>query len=81
MHHPEGAVMNTPAKSRPLIRAVRAKLMDLQGKWLLDLTVVVGEEVPKIVMFNGDPFLLEPYADEEFLLYFQERPFRADVGA
>ena len=40
--------MDAMAKSRPAIRAARAKLLDLEGKWVVDITVVIANEVARL---------------------------------
>lgn len=60
------------------IRAVRAELLGLARERLAIITIVADDELPEIIMFRGDPFLL----DHALLgtAYRQVRPFRADVG-
>lgn len=74
-------------KPKMVLEAVRIRLFDLAGGWVVDGTVVVNEAcnigMPAIVMFNGDPYLrdAEAYERERTHIYREERPFRLDAGA
>lgn len=70
--------MSAIASAKPNIRAVRAELVGLDRHRVAIITVIAGDELPEIIMYRGDPFLL----DAAFFgqVYRQVRPFRADVG-
>lgn len=62
------------------IRAERAALLGLDGQRVALVNMVVDDDVPLVVMFNGDPFLLDDYKwnQRRELAYAQVRPYRAD---
>ncbi len=62
------------------VRPLRAVLISTDGKHRTTLTIVVADQLPKIIMLNGEPFLIEEDPDPARPFYFQERPFRADIG-
>jgi hypothetical protein len=53
--------------STSVIRAARAALLGLDGKRIAVITMVIADRAPEIVMFDGDPFLHEPW--QELLTY------------
>lgn len=66
--------------TRTVVRPLRAVLISTDGTHRITLTIVVADRLPKIVMLNGEPFLIEEDPDPARPFYFQERPFRADIG-
>lgn len=68
--------MATTAREKPAsVRAVQAELLGLDRARVAIVTVVAGEDLPEIVMYGGDPFLLDPKIIGT--AYRQVRPFRA----
>lgn len=64
---------------RPLgVRAASATLINLNGVRAAIVSMVISDEVPEIIMFAGDPFLLRTDPDHPDLTYWQARPYRAD---
>lgn len=70
--------MDAAEKTRPAIRAIRIDLFGLDGALIVSAGIVVGEEFPVIVMWNGDPYLRDPAAPAE---YRRIKPYRLDAGA
>lgn len=68
-----------PAALRGRIRRVEACLLglDLQPRAYVDL--VVDDQVPPVLMFAGDPFLISGADDRVPLTYLQVRPYRVDA--
>ena len=58
------------------IRPVRAELINMIGAVEAIITMVVADDLPKVVLLNGDPYLLD--AEASSVTYVQHRPFRAD---
>lgn len=77
-----GAAPTRPAGDDrpPAIRAVQGVLFDFAGDRIALVTMVVGAALPRVVMFEGEPFVfdegLDPYSAHP--AYVQSRPFRAD---
>lgn len=68
--------MAQPAREKALkIRPVRAELLGLDRARVAVITIVAGEDLPEVVMFNGDPFIHDPQILGT--AYRQVRPFRA----
>lgn len=67
--------MNAPRLSR--CRAVRGVLLGLDHRHVATVSIVVAGDVPQLVMFSGEPFLLKGQGGPE-LVYVQTRPYRAD---
>lgn len=64
----------------PVIRAARAALIDLNGKRVAVVTMVVDDRLPQIVMFEGEPYLASPEVPcDASAAYVQVRPYRADA--
>lgn len=64
------------AEPAPAIRPVRAVPINMLGTTEAIVTMVVADEMPKVVMLDGDPYLLD--AGKADVTYVQHRPFRAD---
>lgn len=60
------------------IRPVRAELLGLSRERVAIVTIIADDRLPEIIMFNGDPFLLD--VNLFGTAYRQVRPFRADIG-
>lgn len=69
------------AAQRQAIRCLQAELLGLDHARVAVVSVVVGgdDDLPEIIMFNGDPFLHD--AGTFGTAYRQVRPFRCDSGA
>ncbi len=63
------------------IRAARAALIGLDGRRVAIVTMVVDDHFPKVVMYEGEPFLFELSLDcaDRSALFRQVRPYRADA--
>ncbi|WP_445493143.1 hypothetical protein [Rhodopseudomonas sp. RCAM05734] len=64
------------ADKAPAVRPVRAVLINILGTVEAKITMVVADEMPKVVMLDGNPYLLD--AGAAVVTYVQHRPFRAD---
>jgi hypothetical protein len=65
------------------IHAARAELLDVDRKPYATVRVVVDEEAPpELIMFNGEPFLIEIFLenDEGAIFYRRVRPYRVDTS-
>ncbi|MCK1669411.1 hypothetical protein [Bradyrhizobium sp. 153] len=67
------------------MKAARAILFGLDRRVIVGaVRVVVADQAPKVIMFDGDPFLPMPvpptWSAKDVLAYGQERPYRADEG-
>ncbi|MET3991649.1 hypothetical protein ABID65_003289 [Bradyrhizobium sp. S3.9.2] len=66
------------------MRAARAILFGLDRRLIVGaVRVVIADEAPKVILYDGDPFLpmpVPPGWDAAVLAYGQERPYRADDG-
>lgn len=67
------------------MKAARAILFGLDRRVIVGaVRVVVAEEVPPVIMFDGEPFLPMPvpptWSARDVLAYGQARPYRADEG-
>jgi hypothetical protein len=58
------------------VRGVDAALIDLAGKRIAMVTMVIADDLPEVVMFEGNPFL---FFDDPPLTYRQVNPYRADA--
>jgi hypothetical protein len=67
--------MNTPRLAR--CSAVRGVLLGLDHRHVATVSIVVAADIPRLVMFDGEPFLLKANGGGE-LVYVQTRPYRAD---
>jgi hypothetical protein len=61
------------------IRTVRAEMLGLQRQRIAVVSFLSDDDLPEVIMYNGDPFLL----DRGLLgiAYRQARAFRVDAGA
>lgn len=59
------------------LRAANASLIGLDGKRVATVTMVIDDDAPLIVMFEGEPYLIDTRVAEH--VYFQVRPYRADA--
>ena len=50
-----------------------------EGRKIATVTMVVADEVPEVVMFEGNPFLHHANTHRENLVYRQVQPYRADA--
>ncbi|MBR0695974.1 hypothetical protein [Bradyrhizobium lablabi] len=69
------------------VRAVRAVLFGLERNRIIGavrLAIVGNDEVPELVMLDGEPFLKMPapaqWESRDVFCYAQTRPFRVDGG-
>jgi hypothetical protein len=65
------------------IQAARAELLDIDRKHYATVRVVIDYEAPpEVIMFNGEPFLLEIFLenDEGSIFYRRVRPYRVDAS-
>ncbi|MCA1381276.1 hypothetical protein [Bradyrhizobium sp. BRP23] len=67
------------------MRAARAILFGLDRQVIVGaVRVVIADETPKVILYQGDPFLPMPappgWDAKAVLAYGQERPYRADDG-
>lgn len=61
-------------------RHLHAELLGFERQRVAIISIVIaGDDMPEIIMFNGNPFLRDPGVLGT--AYRQVRPFRADVGA
>ena len=60
------------------IHAARAKLLDIHRKPCATVRIVIDDDAPELIMFNGEPFLLED--GEGSIFYRQVRPYRVDAS-
>ena len=67
--------MNAPRLER--CRAARGVLLGLDHRHVATVSIVVAADIPQLVMFSGEPFLLKTSSGAE-LVYVQTRPYRAD---
>jgi hypothetical protein len=67
--------MNAPRLER--CRAARGVLLGLDHRHVTTVSIVVAGDIPQVVMFSGEPFLLKAGSGAE-LVYVQTRPYRAD---
>ncbi len=68
------------------IRAAHARLLGVEDgaghrALVAIIRIVIDRYVPRLVMFDGEPFLLVANLGPAGLIYGQERPFRADPGS
>jgi hypothetical protein len=65
---------------RPVrLRCINAALLDLKGRRIALVAMVVDAEMPQIVMFEGEPFLRLAGYHDGAPGYAQVRPYRADA--
>jgi hypothetical protein len=55
------------------LRCINAALFDLAGRRIALVAMVVDDQLPEIIMFEGEPFLYRAGNH-----YHQVRPYRAD---
>lgn len=66
-----------PVRGR--IRTVTAVLFDLQRRRVAEVGLVVDDQVPAVLMFAGDPFVMSGAGDGQPLTYLQVQPYRVDA--
>ncbi len=64
---------------RGRIRTVKAVLLGLDLQRLAQCDLVIDDQVPPVLMFGGDPFLISGADDKSPLTYLQARPYRVDA--
>jgi hypothetical protein len=69
--------MNAAAKL-PVLRAARIELIGLGGATLGFAGIVVAEDMPELVMFDGEPLLHDPSIHPN--AYRAVKPYRIDAG-
>lgn len=67
------------------MRSARAILFGLDRRVIVGaVRVVIIDEAPPVIMYDGDPFLPMPvppgWSAKDVLAYGQARPYRADEG-
>jgi hypothetical protein len=64
------------------IQAARARLLDVDRKPYATVRMVIDADAPELIMFNGEPFLLEIFLEngEGSIFYRQVRPYRVDAS-
>jgi hypothetical protein len=62
------------------LRCISVGLVDLKGRRIAQIAIVADADLPKVVMFEGEPFLRMPGpAGDRETLYLQVRAYRADA--
>jgi hypothetical protein len=69
--------MKAPGVSR--CTAARGVLLGLDHRHVATVNMVIAADIPQLVMFDGEPFLLKRPGGAE-LVYVQIRPYRADCS-
>ena len=64
------------------MHAARAQLLDVDRKPCATVRIVIDDDAPELIMFNGEPFLLEIFLEdgEGSIFYRQVRPYRVDAS-
>ncbi|MBN8987451.1 MAG: hypothetical protein J0H42_04345 [Rhizobiales bacterium] len=75
----ESAPLANGTKKNGRIRRARADLLGLDLQRVARVELVVDDQVPAVLMFGGDPFLISGADDRQPLTYLQVRPYRVDA--
>lgn len=79
MTRPRQKVSPGAAGSIGRLRAVRADVYWLDGARGV-ATLTIGDEVPTVLMIDGDPFVAVTAVGDPALRYLQVEPYRVDAS-
>lgn len=66
------------ALKKIVIRHVHAQLVGFAGEAIATVSVIVADELPQVVLWDGDVFLRAESPDAT--IYAQVKPYRADLS-